>query len=584
MSEIVYQYGGPPIPFGVIDADEVGTFPVYEGTDPANLGAHAGKALLIVAAPFDPTVTVATPAPLPFGTPESSTTAHAFDTVGVASTIYPAATHGKSTAPSDTPASTYVPGKFTGEVQSQISLFGGADPASKGGASFGELVLTDPEGELDSLLSLGWDGFSLELRRGEPGAAFSTFETVAKVTAAGMVGDVREKRLRLRPSSWLLDTAELHGQRYAGTGGIEGPSTLAGRLKPYAVGHVFNITPVLVNTTGLIFQVSFSSVGQISAVRDGGAALSFAADYATYDLLAAATVPAGQYATCLAYGLLRLGSTPVYQVTVDARGDNDTLNSIAGPTTRGGIVRRIATGLGTVRLSDSEQIDFASFVAFENAQSAAVGWYWDGSRAVTKAAAFDTVLAGCLGWWMVRPNGQLSIGQIEAPESRSPLFSLAYPAAGAEETRLGDLAIVDTIPPRRATFIGYKFNHTLQSQDQLAASVSQADALIYSQPTRYAAYANLYLANNYPTSPAVYINGGFRDAADAEAEAQRQGQIFETIRRRYAVAVEADPFADVVGKRIQITNLNRLEFGSAKTLLQCGAAVAGKSVQWHFWG
>ena len=74
---------------------------------------------------------------------------------------------------------------------------------------------------------------------------------------------------------------------------------------------MFNIPPVQINATGLIYQVSCSSVLAIDAVRDGGAALAVSADYGTYDLLAAATVAPGAYATCIALGLFRLGSAPV---------------------------------------------------------------------------------------------------------------------------------------------------------------------------------------------------------------------------------------------------------------------------------
>lgn len=578
MPQVVYQYGGIPLPFGAIDADEPGKFPLYEGADPANLGAHEGKAMLIVAAPFNPDTVVSTPGPIPFGAVEG-TTAMAFDNTGAADTLYPAATHGRHSTPSDTPANLYVPGKFTGDVQSQVSLFAGADPTSPGGASVGELILLDPDGELDAHLGYGWEGAAIEIRRGEEGADFSTFATVAKFTAAGLVGDLRTKNLRLRPLSWRLEMAELHGQRFAGTGGIEGDATLAGRLKPYAVGYVFNVTPVLINATSLILQVSFSSITAVTAVRDGGSALAFAADYATYAPLAAATVPAGQYATCLALGLIRLGSAPVYGITADVQGDNDTVASVVGPSTRSGVVRRIVNALGSVRLTD-DQIDFASLQAFENRESVDVGWYWDGSQELSKAQALTEVLSGCLGWWVVRPNGQLTIGQVEDPESFGATLELDY----STELRLGEPVMVDVIPPRRATYIGFRRNYTIQTQDRLAGSVSQADALIYGQPSRYAGLTDLWLGNNYPTSPVVRLDGGYRLEADAQAEAQRQTNLFSTARKRYAIPIGMDPLGDVVGQRTLIRNLNRLGWGTSKQLLACGFEAAGAEVKVHFWG
>ena len=585
MAQVVYQYGGPPIAFGAIDADEVGTFPVYEGVDSANLGAHEGQAMLLVATPFVSTATVETPGPMPFGTIDDIL-ANNFHVPGALTTIYPAATHGDSSSPSDTPANTYIPSKFTGEIQYQQALFGGANPLAKGSASFGELVLLDPDGELDTLLDYGWDGISMELRRGAPGAAFSTYTTIAYFTSAsGLVGDLFEKRIRLRNLGWILEAAELHGNRYLGTGGIEGSSTLTGRLKPYTAGYVFNITPVLINTTSLVFQASYTSIRSVQEVRDGGAALSFAANYSTYDALVAATVSAGQYATCLAYGLIRVGSAPVYGITMDLCGDNDTYNSVTGPTTRGAIVRRIATGIGSLRLLDSTQVDYTSFVQFESKQPAEVGFYWDGSNAITKAAALDEIMAGCVGFWFVRPNGQLSIGQVEDPASYSPTLTLGYPSTSNDgESRLGEPVILDVIPPRRATYIGYKRNYTQQGQSDLAGTVTQANALIYSQETRYSGQGSLWLANSYQTAPAVFVQGNYRNESDASAEAQRQQTLFSVMRRRYSIPIVMDPLADVVAQKAQINYFNRMGWGSSKNLLVCGIQTAGSSVELHFWG
>lgn len=585
MGAVVYQRGTPVPPFGAIDAGEVGVFPLYEGVDPADLGAHEGRGLLLVATPFDPAAVVTTPGPLPFGTAEGAA-AYTFDSSGAQTTIYPAATDGASTAADDVPASTYVPAKFTGAATHAQSLFGGANPLEPGSGTVGELEIVDPAGNdnRDDLLALGWEGAAIELRRGVPGTPYRTWGTIAKLTAAGLVGDLRSKRLRLRDLSWMLEAAELHGERYGGTGGTDGDASLAGRLKPYAAGYVFNITPVMINAVALIGQVSRSSVAAISAAYDGRVPLALGADYASYADLAAATVAPGTYATCLAQGLYRLGAAPVYGITCDVVGDADVFGGLGAPTTRGRIVRRIATALGAVRFSDSEQIDFAAFQDFENKQPAPCGWYWDGSAETSKAAAIAEVMAGVCGWWLVRPNGQLSIGQAEDPALYGPTLILAYPGADSGECRLGEPVITDTLAPRRATFIGFQRNYTVQAQNQLAGSVSQVDALLYSQPSRYAGGTDLWRANNYPTSAAVYLLANYRDEVDARAEYERQQLLFSVARNRYAVPITMDPHADVVGQRAQIANLNRLGWGASKALLACGIEAAGDTVQLHLWG
>ena len=123
MAGIIYQYGGPPFSFGSVDAVEPFAFAIYESLDPANLGAHEGLGLLLVAAPYNP------------GTDTSPT-------------IYPAATHGRSTLSTDTPATTWVPHKLQGDINIGVELFSGADPTRKGSQGVGVFQILDPDGEL----------------------------------------------------------------------------------------------------------------------------------------------------------------------------------------------------------------------------------------------------------------------------------------------------------------------------------------------------------------------------------------------------------------------------------------------------
>ena len=67
-------------------------------------------------------------------------------------------------------------------------------------------------------------------------------------------------------------------------------------------------------------------------------------------------------------------------------------------------------------------------------------------------------------------------------------------------------------PPRRATYIGFRQNYTVQGQSQLAAGVSQADAAIYGAPVRFSTAFDQWTANAYPGAIVVYIaHTGYRD-------------------------------------------------------------------------
>ena len=584
MAETVY-HGGPPFPFGTFARDVARSFILYAGVDPANLGAHEGKGYLLALTPFDAALTLNLPGPpLPFGSIDRRT-ARYFTSQGRAATIYPAATGNaaRSSGPTDTPASTWIPGKLSGAFNYEISLFLGADPTGGGSATVGILELIDPDGELDGLRTLGWDGAPIELRRGEPEALFSTFATVAKLTTGGLRYSTRKKEILLRDLAHKLTQAELHGQRYGGTGAADGDASLTGRPKPIAFGDVFNISPVLINATGLIYQVSCTSVLAIDAVKDGGAALAADADYATYALLAAASVASGHYATCKALGLFKLGAAPVYIITADVRGDNDTINGITYPHTRASIARRIATGRGNIRLSDPAEIDLTAFEYLEQYQSATLGYFWDAE--VTKAEAIAQVMAGGLGWWTMRINGKLAVGQLEDPSTAVPLFSRAYPSADNDaESRGDEPAMTDYQPPRRATLVGWRRNYTPMSSNQIAGAAA-ADAAILQGASRYVTADDPWVSSGYPTAPVVTVAGGFSSQSAATLEANRQMRLLRTRREVFEIPAVLDPFGDYAGRIISITDAERLGLGSAWRGFCFGVAVnGGAKITLKLWG
>ncbi|HTE81232.1 MAG TPA: hypothetical protein VK634_11145, partial [Reyranella sp.] len=498
------------------------------------------------------------------------------DFAGSVATIYPAASLGRSSAPDDTPSNLYVPGKLM-PLNFQTRLFDGIEPSPRGGGGFGAIILPDPDGELDNLVALAWDGAALDILRGPPLARFDSYEVSARMSTAGLLYDQRKKEIRLRDLGRPLDQAELHGYRFGGAGGADGDAMMAGVMKPYGVGAVRNAEPAPVNALLLLYALSCSSIAGVDAVRDGGAPLAFDADYPAYAALAAATVPAGHFATCLAEGLMRLGSQPVFIVTVDFRGDADTIGGLAAPTTIGTIARRIACGRGTVRLSES-QIDTASFGSFEAERSAPVGFYW--RDAVTKAEALDEVMAGTLGWWTMRLDGKLAIGYMREPTD-APALTIDYPEDfGGAPSQLDSY-----IAPRRATYVTWQRNYTIQDASRLAGSVDLADAMVWSQPARIASAVSGSIPSVWPTSAAVAVPGAYRDEVDALAEASREQVLMSVRRERWAIPVPCDPFANLLGRVVQVNNFPRYGWGAARKFICVGISFASnRSTLLELWG
>lgn len=539
------------------------------GVDPANLGAHRNKDMLLVAEPFDGSASVSLGLYGPIGEmiyPNGGS----WGWTGGRTTIYVAATRGRSSRNDDVPAATYVPGKLQ-PFNYGTRLFEGVDPLARSRPGLGNVTLIDPDGELNGLVGRTWANAPITFKRGARGSYFSTWETVGRFRAARLIHDTDTKQIVLRDLGWQLG-GPLHAETYAGTGGVEGDATVQGRFKPWALGYLFNIEPALINAASQIFQFSLSSAGAVSAARHGGAALTFHADYASYAALAAASIPSSKYGTCLALSLVRPNITLQFGIRLDVTGDADTTDGHASPLTRASIARRVATARGSNRLDDASEIDTTAINRMEAYHSAPVGWYF--RDVVSKADALDRILAGVLGWWRVRPDGRLCLGWVEDPALIVSTVTIAYKAEGMSKPRN-----TETGPPRAGTLISWKTNYGPQpDRTNLAGSVSDADAAIYGQTARYASSLSPALASVYPTAANVTIEeAGFRDEADAVLEAARQQSIFSVERKRWAWDMEVDPFIDFIGLSLTVTETNALGLGDSAAFVCVGIDSQGVS-------
>lgn len=153
---------------------------------------------------------------------------------------------------------------------------------------------------------------------------------------------------------------------YAGTGGIEGPTDLTGKVKPLLLGRCFNVEPALINATDNVYQVSaYGLIEAVTTLYERGSAFGASiGDYANYAALVAAAIPPGGWATCLASGLIRLGAPAYGVITADVDGDKP-----------GGVWLRktgeIINRLCSIASVPSGSIDSASLAALDTALA---GW------------------------------------------------------------------------------------------------------------------------------------------------------------------------------------------------------------------
>jgi hypothetical protein len=514
------------------------------GVDPLDLSTHLGKDMLLIAQPWQEGVDGSIEFDLfpPFGSLPDG-----WSTLGSERRdLYVAATRGRSTDNDDEPPAQYVPGRLQ-PINFGNRLFEGVDPLTRGGANVGVIRLIDPEGILNGLIDQPWDSTPLILKRGPRGTPFVDWPIVGRFRSAGLLRDLDEKLIQLRDPGWPLE-GPLHATTYAGTGAAEGDARLTGTIKPLALGYCFNIDPVLLSASDQIFQWSLSSSQELIEFRHGGVALPIDADYPDYAALAAATIPSGEVATCLALSLVRPNVTLQFGVRVDVIGDADTFNGHGAPLTRAAIARRIVTSRGPSFLVEESELDSTSFQRMDAYHNAPVGWYF--SSEITKMEALNRVLAGVLGWATFRPDGRMRIGWVSAPEEMTPALRIA-----GRRDDVGKPRLVATSPPRRATRVSWQWNYGLQpDRTQLAGSVSDEDAALYQSEAQYGeAPLAPQFSSLYPTAKVITIlEAGFRDEVDAALEAERQQEIFSVVRNRYERDLQIDPLVDLVGSGIAI--------------------------------
>lgn len=548
------------------DTDAGEDFGAAVGIDPLVLDAHLGAEMLLIGQPW--AVGSGADSEEEFVAPFGDLDDWGWSTAR--ETIYIAATHSRSTANDDEPAAEYVAGRLM-PFNFGSAIFSGVDPLDRGGANSGLIRLVDPDGVLNAkLLGRNWDSAPLILKRGRRGARYTTFSTVGSYRSAGLLRDLSEKQLRLRDLGWRLEGA-LHGETYGGTGGLDGDVRLAGTLKPWALGYCFNVGPILLNEADQIFQWSLSSSLACTAVRHGGSPITIDNDYTDRAALAAATIPSGGCATCLAESLVRLNLTLQFGVRVDVTGDADTVNGHGAPLTRASIIRRILTHRGDSRLDEAEEIDASSLQRMEAYHSAPVGWWFGGDTA--KRAALERCLDGVLGWYRVRPDGRLSVGWLSAPEQMSPAVTFDFRSHGMGMPRL-----VATTPPRRGTRIGYRFNHAPQERGDLTGSVSDENAEIYKAESRFSQAMRPAIGTLYPTSQIVTTaDSGFRDEVDSALEAERQQSIFDVERNGWAIDLQVDPHIDLIGSGAGLRGRSDV-VGEDSVMICVGIDAAGSSV------
>lgn len=198
-------------------------------------------------------------------------------------------------------------------------LFEGKILGGKGSIGIGTIELINVDGKLDYLKDMVWDGqlvrqliITDDNRLYDFGVYMSEQLQISTTTCTIVLRDpIAYINNKLQPTLYLGNNTFPEG--------VEGDSSLTDKPKPLLFGSCQNITPVLVNSSLLIYQVHDGAVTDIATVYDMGVTLngSPAAYSSLQDMYDNAPV-SGAFKVYPAGGMFRLNATPAGAITCDA--------------------------------------------------------------------------------------------------------------------------------------------------------------------------------------------------------------------------------------------------------------------------
>lgn len=325
--------------------------------------------------------------------------------------------------------------------------------------SFGFVELANIDGALDSIIAnYAVDGRKVRVLAGPWMGRYDQFAAIADVVATGWDADERLVILTVRDRATALDQP-LQENLYLGSGGAEGTAEIEGSPKPLAYGRVQNMTPVLLDPTNLIYQFHDGISHAVDNVYDQGLALTPAgSDVADYAALVATSPGAGEFATALAAGLFKLGSSPAGLVTADVRGDADP----AYVETIDDVAYRVVTRTDF----DVSYLGAGAFKPLDPVDGQ-IGIYISHQERPTAAEVLDAIAATSNGWWGTGRDGRVRAGRLTPPELRTPIHTFDVNNILAIEREA-------TVAPRWRQRVAYRRNWTVQRGEDLAGAVTSA--------------------------------------------------------------------------------------------------------------
>jgi hypothetical protein len=377
-----------------------------------------------------------------------------------------------------------------------VTLFGRSE------IGWSDAIISNPRGVRDSWLDEAWDGRAVRLLVGAASWTLDEFVPVFDGVATGLQATA-DGALRLAMS----DPREQLNRPVQDALIATGPS--AGEVVPLCYGTVFNVEPTLIDAPSHTYRVHESAVVAIDEVYVGGLPVAF---------------------TDNADGTLSLGVFPAGRVTADLRGQ--------------AIERADALLVAIAARAGVTSTDAAALAALASAAPQPLGLYIN--RRTNAIDVLDEIAGSVGAWWGFDGLGRLTaaVAQVGVPALALTTDDVAE--FGVQIDRLD--------PPRWRTRIGYRRNHTVQT-DGLFAAVAEDIRQRLGREWDIAEASSGSTRSLHPLAIDPDIEGTLMVAGtDARAESARRMAMFGVPAKRLRVSAFRRAWALRPGDTVRVTH------------------------------
>lgn len=409
---------------------------------------------------------------------------------------------------------------------------------TEGSETWGSLELSNPDGTLDDpILRRAIDHAAIRIYAGrkrydlERACELDPPRSELTLAFSGLClswqPQLRSVLIGLRDITYWLGMP-LGLSTYAGSGRETGTADMAGRTVPMLRGQATNLTPVLVDPVNLVYQIS-NAPGQITALYEGGYGGGIVFGGQVDDVYATSPAAGSYVVQSGSSGLFfRLGSKPVYTITVDAVGQTLGRNSPDSllDLLRVMLLEDVALPSAYIDPSWAETSDWGQWPG---------GWYWDGSATLTGQDVINTLLAGTGIRLIPTRTGTLRPVLVTIPSDR--------PAVSLDQDVLTSLSAIDmgsTIsPPPWRWRVGYQHVFTVQQSGSGLSPQIPADRLtLITAADRVGTWTSMSIKKTYRVSnDAALMTTALARRGDAETVAGLHGALWGGIRTLWSVTI-----------------------------------------------